>query len=151
MYHSINKTSMAKKNDEKDILLVRDEKTGQLGVVGELHSDGSPRTVPARPEHSKDFMVFDRHGDAIDNFFKNFFRQFKDPSRFGFYRIAADQAEKLLSVMKELLKDPAANADLLAPHKVDTSGYEKAAAEEQKNGQQENQTKREMEQENRTM
>ena len=141
---------MAKKNDEKDILLVRDEKTGQLGVVGELHSDGSPRTVPARPEHSKDFMVFDRHGDAIDNFFKNFFRQFKDPSRFGFYRIAADQAEKLLSVMKELLKDPAANADLLAPHKVDTSGYEKAAAEEQKNGQQENQTKREMEQENRT-
>jgi len=37
---------MAKKTDEKDILLVRDEKTGQLGVVGELHKDGSPRTVP---------------------------------------------------------------------------------------------------------
>lgn len=33
---------MAKKTDEKDILLVRDEKTGQLGVVGELHKDGSP-------------------------------------------------------------------------------------------------------------
>lgn len=124
---------MAKKTEEKDILLVRDEKTGQLGVVGELNADGSPRTVPARPEHSKDFMVFDRHGDAIDNFFKNFFRQFKDPSRFGFYRIAADQAEKLLEVMKELLKDPVSNAELLAPHKVDTSGYEKAVAEEHKN------------------
>lgn len=37
---------MAKKTDEKDILLVRDEKTGELGVVGELHGDGSPRTVP---------------------------------------------------------------------------------------------------------
>lgn len=106
---------MAKKTDEKDILLVRDEKTGQLGVVGELHSDGAPRTVPAKPEHSKDFMTFDRHGDVIDNFFKNFFRQYKDPSRFGFYRIAADQAEKLLDVMKELLKDPLANAELLAP------------------------------------
>ena len=141
---------MAKKTEEKDILLVRDEKTGQLGGVGELNADGSPKTVPAKPEHSKDFMVFDRHGDAIDNFFKNFFRQFKDPSRFGFYRIAADQAEKLLEVMKELLKDPAANAELLAPHKVDTSGYEKAVAEDQKKEQQENQTKREMEQENRS-
>ena len=142
---------MAKKTDEKDILLVRDEKTGELGVVGGLRSDGSPRTVPAKPEHSKDFMTFDRHGDLIDNFFKNFFRQCKDPSRFGFYRIAADQAEKLLEVMKELLKNPAANADLLSPHKVDTSGYEKTVAEEEKNvnGQQETQTEKEMEQDNR--
>ena len=122
---------MAKKTDEKDILLVRDEKTGQLGVVGELRSDGSPKTVPAKPEHSRDFMTFDRHGDVIDNFFKNFFRQYKDPSRFGFYRIAANQAEKLLDVMKELLKDPLANAELLAPHKVDTSAYDKTAAETQ--------------------
>ena len=34
--------------------------------------------------------------------------------------------------MKELLKDPVANADLLAPHKVDTSAYEKLVAQEQK-------------------
>lgn len=33
---------MAKKTDEKDILLVRDEKTGELGVVGGLRSDGRP-------------------------------------------------------------------------------------------------------------
>ena len=140
---------MAKKTDEKDILLVRDEKTGQLGVVGELHADGSPRTVPAKAEHSHDFMTFDRHGDVIDNFFKNFFRQYKDPSRFGFYRIAANQAEKLLDVMKELLKDPLANAKLLAPHKVDTSGYGKAVTKGQENeNQQENQTDKEMEKEN---
>ncbi len=147
---------MAKKTNEKDILLVRDEKTGELGVVGELHGDGSPRTVPAKPEHSKDFMTFDRHGDVIDNFFKNFFRQYKDPSRFGFYRIAADQAEKLLQVIKDIIKEPATFDSLLAPHKVDTSAYEKAAAEtqanengqeNQPNDQQENQ--KEMEQENR--
>ena len=67
----------------------------------------------------------------LDNFFKNFFRQCKEPSRFGFYRIAADQAENLLEVMKQLLKDPEVNKDLLAPHKVDTSGYEKKVQEEQ--------------------
>ena len=78
-------------------------------------------------------MTFDRHGDLIDNFFKNFFRQCKDSSRFGFYWIAADHAEKLLEVMNELLKNPAANAELLSPHKVGTSGYEKTVAEEEKN------------------
>ena len=133
-----------------------DEKTGELGVVGELRSDGSPRTVPAKPEHSKDFMTFDRHGDVIDNFFKNFFRQYKDPSRFGFYRIAADQAEKLLQVIKDIIKEPATFDSLLAPHKVDTSAYEKTAAEAQTNEtqqehQQDNQQEdpKEMEQENR--
>ena len=53
----------------------------------------------------------------LDNFFRNFFRQCKEPSRFGFYRIAADQAENLLGVMKELLKDPVANATCSHPTK----------------------------------
>ena len=52
-------------------------------------------------------------------------------SRFGFYRVAAEQADKLLEVMKELLKNPDANRELLAPHTVDTSGYEKQVQEEQ--------------------
>lgn len=42
--------------------------------------------------------------ETLLTIFQEFFRQCKDPSRFGFYRIAADQAEKLLEVMKELLK-----------------------------------------------
>ena len=65
-------------------------------------------------------------GDAIDNFMRNFYRQCKEPTRFGFYRVAADTVEVLLPVIKDLLKDPAANADLLAPHKVDTSAYQQA-------------------------
>lgn len=123
---------MAKKKDEKDVLIVRDEKTGEISVVAGLQADGTPKRTPAKMENSKDFLQFDKNGDVLDNFFRNFFRQCKEPSRFGFYRIAADQAENLLGVMKELLKDPAANADLLAPHKVDTSAYEKQVAQEQK-------------------
>ena len=79
----------------------------------------------------RSFLQFDRHGDVLDNFFKNFFRQCKEPSRFGFYRVAADQADKLLEVIKDLLKDPDGNKEMLAPHKVDTSGYEKKVQEEQ--------------------
>ena len=122
---------MAKKTTEKDVLIVRDEKTGEISVVAGLNADGSPKRTPAKAENARSFLQFDRHGDVLDNFFKNFFRQCKEPSRFGFYRIAADQADKLLEVMKELLKDPDANKELLASHKVDTSDYERKVQEEQ--------------------
>ena len=122
---------MAKKKDEKDVLIVRDEKTGEISVVAGLNADGTPKRTPAKAENAQSFLQFDRHGDVLDNFFKNFFRQCKEPSRFGFYRVAADQADKLLEVIKDLLKDPEGNKEMLAPHKVDTSGYEKKVQEEQ--------------------
>ena len=116
-----------KKSDEQDVLVVRDEKTGEISVVAGLSRDGTPKRAPAKAENTPDFLRFDRNSDLMDSFFRNFYRQCKEPSRFGFYRIAADQAENLLGVMKELLKDPEANKEILSAHKVDTSNYEKEA------------------------
>ena len=113
-----------KKKKEEDVLVVRDEKTGEISVVVGLDGKGYPKRAQAKAEHSQEFLHFDRHGDAIDNFFKNFYRQCKEPTRFGFYRVAADMVEALLPVIKDLLRDPVANAELLAPHKVDTSAYQ---------------------------
>lgn len=125
-----------KKKKQEDVLVVRDEKTGEISVVAGLDARGYPKRAQAKAEHSQEFLRFDRHGDAIDNFMRNFYRQCKEPTRFGFYRVAADTVEALLPVIKDLLKDPVANADLLAPHKVDTSAYqqteEQQAAEEVK-------------------
>ena len=116
-----------KKSDEQDVLVVRDEKTGEISVVAGLSRDGTPKRAPAKAENTSDFLRFDRNSDLMDSFFRNFFRQCKEPSRFGFYRIAEDQVENLLGVMKELLKDPEANKEILSAHKVDTSNYEKEA------------------------
>ena len=116
-----------KKSDEQDVLVVRDENTGEISVVAGLSRDGTPKRAPAKAENTSDFMRFDRNSDLMDSFFRNFYRQCKKPSRFGFYRIAADQVENLLGVMKELLKDPEANKEILSAHKVDTSNYEKEA------------------------
>ncbi len=82
---------MAKKTTEKDVLIVRDEKTGEISVVAGLNADGSPKRTPAKAENAQSFLQFDRHG----------------------------------------LKDPEGNKEMLAPHKVDTSGYEKKVQEEQ--------------------
>ena len=116
-----------KKSDEQDVLVVRDEKTGEISIVAGLSRDGTPKRAPAKAENTSDFLRFDRNSDLMDSFFRNFYRQCKEPSRFGFYRIAADQAENLLGVMKELLKDPEANKEIISAHKVDTSNYEKEA------------------------
>ena len=116
-----------KKSDEQDVLVVRDEKTGEISVVAGLSRDGTPKRAPAKAENTSDFLRFDRNSDLMDSFFRNFYRQCKEPSRFGFYRIAADQVENLLGVMKELLKDLEANKEILSAHKVDTSNYEKEA------------------------
>ena len=116
-----------KKSDEQDVLVVRDEKTGEISVVAGLSRDGTPKRAPAKAENTSDFLRFDRNSDLMDSFFRNFYRQCKEPSRFGFYRIAADQVENLLGVMKELLKNPEANKEILSAHKVDTSNYEKEA------------------------
>lgn len=101
-----------KKKKQEDVLVVRDEKTGEISVVAGLDGKGYPNTKPAKPEHSQDFLRFDRHGDMVDNFFKNFYRQCKEPTRFGFYRVAADAVDTLLPVIKDFLKDPVANAEI---------------------------------------
>ena len=124
-----------KKKKQEDVLVVRDEKTGEISVVAGLDGKGYPKRIPPKAEHSQEFLRFDRHGDAIDNFFKNFYRQCKEPTRFGFYRVAADTVEALLPVIKDLLKDPVANADLLAPHKVDTSAYQQVAEVKRENAE----------------
>ena len=122
---------MAKKKDEKDVLVVRDEKTGEISVVAGLNADGTPKRTPAKAENAQSFLQFDRRGDVLDNFFKNFFRQCKEPSRFGFYRIAADQVDSMLGVMKDLLQHPYQNKQILAPHKIDTFPYQQQVMEEQ--------------------
>lgn len=118
---------MDQKKNQKDVLIVRDEKTGEIGVVAGLGKDGNPKLSPPKAEDKGDFMQFSKHDNMLDSFFTNFYRQTKEPKRFGFYRVAADTVEQLLDVFKELLKDPEANKEMLAPHKVDTQKYEQQA------------------------
>ena len=96
---------MEQKKKETDVLIVRDEKTDEISVVAGLDKVGNPKRTPAKAENAQDFLQFDRHGDVLDNFFKNFFRQCKEPSRFGFYRVAADQADKLDWVARQISED----------------------------------------------
>ena len=109
------------------MLIVRDEKTGEISVVAGLKKDGTPKTTAASGANQKDFLLFDKNSNPLDSFLDNFFRQCKEPKRFGFYRVAAENIEHVIDVLKDLLKNPEKNRDLLEPHHVDTSKYEQQA------------------------
>lgn len=121
---------MAEKKKDEDVLLVRDEKTGEISVVAGLSRDGTPKRAPANQKHEQEFLRFDRNGDALTTFLTNFYRQCKEPNRFGFYRVAVDGMEKVIEVVKNFLKEPETYKELLAPHKVDTSAVEQQVAQE---------------------
>lgn len=121
---------MAQKKKEKDVLVVRDEKTGEIGVVSGLNGDGTPKTTPATGANQKSFLSFDKNSNALESFFENFYRQCKEPKRFGFYRVAADNIGEVIDVFKDVLKDPIANRELLEPHRIDTSKYEQQPEEQ---------------------
>lgn len=118
---------MEQKKNQKDVLIVRDEKTGEISVVSGLKKDGTPKTTAASGANQKDFLLFDKNSNPLDSFLDNFFRQCKEPKRFGFYRVAAENIEHVIDVLKDLLKNPEKNRDLLEPHHVDTSKYEQQA------------------------
>ena len=56
---------MAKKKDEKDVLVVRDEKTGEISVVAGLNADGTPKRTPAKAENAQSFLQFDRRAGQL--------------------------------------------------------------------------------------
>ena len=71
---------MVQKKKDQDVLIVKDEKTGEIGVVAGLNKDGTPKVTGATPDNQADFLKFDRHGDVLDNFFTNFSASARTPT-----------------------------------------------------------------------
>ena len=89
---------MAKKKDEKDVLVVRDEKTGEISVVAGLNADGSP-SVSRESGERAEFPAIRPARRRAGQLLQELLPAVQEPSRFGFYRVAADQADKLLEVI----------------------------------------------------
>ncbi|MBP3787432.1 MAG: DUF3945 domain-containing protein, partial [Prevotella sp.] len=90
---------------DKDVLIVTDNKTGERGVVTGLDEKGHPKKVPIKPEHQQDFLKFDKNGNALDNFFTNFVRQCKEPTRFGFYKTTIAILDRIFARHEDASED----------------------------------------------
>lgn len=94
---------MDEKLDSKDrVLLMREEGEGnKLRVVKGINPKGKIDAVDPLKAKPNDFLIIDKHADPIENFFKNFLNQVKNPSHIGFYAVTVDMLDKVLSLKEE--------------------------------------------------
>ena len=105
--------------EQPEVLIARNNETGQVGAVVGQNPDGTPQMADAKTAKLSDLVKFNKHQNPLEAFMSNFLRQAKNPSLFGFFKIPEDQYEKVGQVMADLLQDPKANAELLKPVEVD--------------------------------
>jgi hypothetical protein len=94
-----------KLNPKDKVLLMRDEGEGNnLKVVKGIDKKGKIDAIDPLKAKQTDFLVIDKHADPIENFFKNFFNQAKNPSHTGFYAVTVDMLDKVRSLSEKELE-----------------------------------------------
>ena len=80
-----------------------DPKAG-LGVVSQVDEKGNYRTVPTDRKHENSFLKFDRNSSILENFIRNFWRQFKEPTHFRLLRMTYNDYKRNRQALDDLAK-----------------------------------------------
>ena len=110
---------MAKDLNQEEVLIARNNETGQVGAVTGLNEDGTPKTTDVKSAKLSDLVKFSKGQNPLEAFMSNFVRQCKNPSTFGFFRVPADRYDTVGTVIGDLAQDPVANAEMLKNNKVE--------------------------------
>jgi preprotein translocase subunit Sss1 len=105
---------------DQDVLLVKEKGSNELRIAN-MGKDGKMKT--AKPDgDNPDFLKIDKHGNILENFFANFMRQVKEPTRFEFFRVPADKIGEVMQKLQEAFKNPdkPENKEFIDVHRVDT-------------------------------
>jgi hypothetical protein len=94
-----------KLNPKDKVLLMRDEgESNKLKVVKGIDKKGKIDAIDPMKAKQNDFLIIDKHADPIENFFKNFFNQAKNPSHTGFFAVTVDMLDKIVQMKEEDLE-----------------------------------------------
>ena len=107
------------KLENAEVLIARNNDSGQVGAVTGLNEDGTPKMTDVKSAKLSDLVKFTKGQNPLEAFISNFVRQCKNPTTFGFFRVPADRYDTVGSVIGDLAKDPVANAEMLKNNKVD--------------------------------
>lgn len=118
---------MAKDQNQEEVLITRNNDTGQVGAVTGLNEDGTPKMTDVKSAKLSDLVKFQKGQNPIEAFLSNFVRQCQNPTTFGFFRVPADRYDTVGTVIGDLAKDPKANAEMLKNNKVELPAAEKKA------------------------
>jgi hypothetical protein len=102
-----------------DILLVMDKEKKKIQAVTGIDENGNLKTVDADKKNQSQFMRVDKSGDIFSNFFSNFWRQLKDPTRFAFFKVPAGEADETAKALQQQIDTPTKEGEaVIAKHEV---------------------------------
>ena len=104
---------------EQEVLIARNNETGQVGAVVGQNPDGTPKMADAKTAKLSDLVKFNKNQNPIEAFISNFIRQAQNPSLFGFFKLPADRYDAIAPAMADLIQDPASNGEMLKPYEVE--------------------------------
>lgn len=116
-------------NQQEEVLIARNNETGQVGAVTGLNEDGTPKMADVSSAKLSDLVKFSKGQNPLEAFMSNFIRQCKNPSMFGFFRVPADRYDSVGVAMAGLAENPVANAEMLKNNKVELPVLDNAPAE----------------------
>lgn len=114
---------MENNQEEPNVLIARNNETGQIGAVTGQNPDGSPKMADVKSASLSDLVKFSKGQNPLEAFMSNFIRQAKNPSIFGLFKVAAGDFDKEGRALAALLEDPEANKQMLDPYAVKTDTY----------------------------
>lgn len=88
-----------------DILLVLDKKKNRIEAVKGVDDKGNLQTAEPKKSNLLDFMRVDK-GDAISNFFTNFWRRLNDPISFRFFRAPEIDLNDVVRKLQKAIDHP---------------------------------------------
>jgi hypothetical protein len=120
---------------DHDVLLVREKGSNELSVA-KMAKDG--KVKQAKPDsENPDLLKIDKNGNILENFFENFMRQVKDPTRFEFFRVPAEKFKEVVGKLQEAFKNPEKpeNKTFIDLHRIDPEDFLKKQGKTQEQTQ----------------
>ena len=119
------------KDQNEEVLIARNNETGQVGAVTGLNEDGTPKISDPMFVTLEDLVKFKKGQNPLEAFLSNFVRQCKNPTMFGFFKVPADRYDSVGMAMCDFIKDPETNAEILKDFKVDVPQQSQTNVKEQ--------------------
>lgn len=110
---------MDQTQEKEQVLIARNNDTGEIGAVTGQNQDGSPQLAEMKSAKLSDLVKFTKGQNPVEAFISNFIRQAKNPSLFGFFKVDAANFDTEGQGLGALLQSPDTNKELIAPYKVE--------------------------------
>ena len=117
--------------DQQEVLIARDNTSGQVGAVVGQNPDGTPKMADVKSTPLSELIKFNKGQNPLEAFMSNFMRQARNPTLFSFFRLQEDKYELVGPAMADIIKNPGDNAEMLKPYEVELKAPAQAEKQEQ--------------------